>query len=82
MLFRRISGKSKKSPGATESKELFLTLQTAQKLAIRSKLLENLQNEAMPTVRHKIGDAVAEIARQYVDDGEGNCSKTSPVSGR
>lgn len=61
--------KTRKSSGSEESKELFLTLQQPQKVAIRQKLLECLRDEKMPLVRHKIGDAVAEIARQYVDDG-------------
>ena len=52
-----------------ESKEQFLLLQDPQKLIIRQKLLECLQNEADSGVRHKVGDAVAEIARQYADDG-------------
>lgn len=58
----------RKPPGSDESKELFLTLQDAQKVAIRQKLLQCLQNEGLPHVRHKVGDAVAEIARQYTDD--------------
>lgn len=69
VLFRRIATKTRKLPGSEESKELFLTLQQPQKIAIRQKLLECLQNEIIPQVRHKIGDAVAEVARQYADDG-------------
>lgn len=69
VLFRRIATKTRKPPGSEESKELFLTLQQPQKIAIRQKLLECLQNETLPPVRHKIGDAVAEVARQYADDG-------------
>lgn len=61
--------KSRKLPGSEDSKELFLSLQPPQKLAIRQKLLECLQAEELPPVRHKIGDAVAEIARQYSDEG-------------
>lgn len=70
VLFRRIATKTRKLPGTEESKELFLTLLQPQKIAIRQKLLECLQNETLPQVRHKIGDAVAEVARQYADDGE------------
>lgn len=70
VLFRRIATKTRKLPGSEESKELFLTLQQPQKIAIRQKLLECLQNETQPKVRHKIGDAVAEVARQYADDGK------------
>ena len=57
-------------PGSDESKELFLALPQQQKLAIRQKLLECLQSESLPLVRHKVGDAVAEIARQYSDNAE------------
>lgn len=70
VLFRRIATKTRKLPGTDESKELFLTLLQPQKIAIRQKLLECLQNETLPQVRHKIGDAVAEVARQYADDGK------------
>lgn len=63
--------KNRKLPGSEDSKELFLSLQQPQKLAIRQKLLECLQREELPQVRHKIGDAVAEIARQYSDEGMG-----------
>lgn len=61
--------KSKKLPGNDEPRELFLTLQPAQKIAIRQKLLQALETENIPQVRHKIGDAVAEVARQYADSG-------------
>lgn len=62
--------KSQKLPGSDESRELFLTLQPAQKLAIRQKLLQCLESENIPQIRHKIGDAVAEVARQYADSGK------------
>lgn len=61
--------KTRKLPGSDDSKELFLTLQQAQKVAIRQRLLDCLGQETIPQVRHKIGDAVAEVARQYTDDG-------------
>ncbi|KAL9130916.1 MAG: hypothetical protein Q9217_001019 [Psora testacea] len=83
VLFRRIAAKSRKAPGPEESKELFLALPQQQKLAIRQKLLECLHSDALPQarnkggnvvalpqVRHKVEDAVAEIARQYSDNGE------------
>ena len=69
VLFRRIATKARKLPGSDESKELFGTLQISLKEAIRGKLLECLQNETLLHVRHKVGDAVAEIARQYTDSG-------------
>ena len=64
-----MSTKARKSPATEESKELFLLLQPPQKVAIRQKLLECLQSENLQMVRHKIGDAVAEVARQYSDAG-------------
>ncbi|KAI9861517.1 MAG: hypothetical protein M1824_002409 [Vezdaea acicularis] len=70
VLFRRIATKTRKDPVKNESKDTFLTLQQLQKLAIREKLLESLGHESVSQVRHKIGDAVAEVARQYTDEGE------------
>lgn len=64
-----MSTKTRKTPGTEESKELFMLLQPPQKVVIRQKLLECLQSESLPFVRHKIGDSVAEVARQYSDDG-------------
>jgi importin-5 len=64
-----MSTKNRKTATNAEPVELFLTLQTPQKIAIRTKLLECLQLEQVEVVRHKISDAVAEIARQYSDDG-------------
>lgn len=64
-----MSTKTRKTPGTDDSKEIFLGLPQPQKDAIRQNLLECLQSEALPAVRHKIGDAVAEIARQYSDNG-------------
>ena len=40
--------------------------------------MQSLQNEVLPHVRNKIGDAVAEIARQYADDGKLHCTPTRP----
>lgn len=70
VLFRRIATKTRKDPVKNESKDTFLTLQQLQKLAIREKLLESLGHESVSQVRHKIGDAVAEVARQYTDEGK------------
>jgi hypothetical protein len=47
--------------------ELFLSLPQEQAYAIRQKLLEALGTESSNSVRNKIGDAVAEIAREYSD---------------
>jgi len=65
-LFRKQASKSRKTPTG-ESKELFLTLNAEAKGAIRSKLLEGLAREQVNAVRNKIGDAIAEIGREYVD---------------
>ncbi|KIV94635.1 hypothetical protein, variant [Exophiala mesophila] len=70
VLFRKQSSKTRKSPTTGESKELFLTLSAEARMAIRSKLLESLAREQIRSVRNKIGDAIAEIARQYIDNGE------------
>jgi len=48
---------------------LFLTLQAPEREAIRAKLLQCLANEADNSVRSKVGDAVAELARQHTDEG-------------
>lgn len=69
VLFRRIASKTRKDPNSADTKELFLTLVQDQKVAIRQKLVYCLNNEQLPHVRNKIGDAVAEIARQYTDNG-------------
>ncbi|KAK2743567.1 hypothetical protein FQN55_007165 [Onygenales sp. PD_40] len=70
VLFRRISTRITKVPNSAESRELFFTLSPEQRIAIRQKLLESLGNESLANVRNKIGDAVAEIAGQYADNGE------------
>lgn len=48
---------------------MFSYLQAPQKNAIRGKLLECLPSEQDHSVRNKVGDAVAEIARQYAAEG-------------
>ena len=74
MLFRRISNRTRKDPASSEqspvTKELFLTLIAPHREAIRNKLLQALNSESSGTVRNKTADAVAEIARQYTDDGK------------
>ena len=69
VLFRRIAAKPKKTPASAEPKELFLTLSQAHKEAIQVKLLQVLPSESVAGVRHKIGYAVAEVGRQYCDEG-------------
>lgn len=48
---------------------MFISLDKEQGNVIRSKLLETLVSETDKTVRNKISDAVAELARQYYDSG-------------
>ncbi|KAL4990501.1 armadillo-type protein [Aspergillus falconensis] len=70
VLFRRIATKTRKDPVTNEAKELFSTLAREQRLVIRQKLVTCLTSESANDVRRKIGDAVAEIARQYTDNGD------------
>lgn len=66
VIFRRIASKSRKLDN-DQTVELFLSLPQEQAYAIRQKLLEALGTESTNSVRNKIGDAVAEIAREYSD---------------
>lgn len=72
MIFRRIATKTRKDPVTNEAKELFSTLTGEQRLVIRQKLVTCLTGETITDVQKKIGDAVAEIARQYTDNGMKN----------
>lgn len=67
VLFRRIASKSRKPADNSDLTEVFTALGHDQKIAIRAKLLAAFPAEQLPNVRNKIGDAVAEIARQYTD---------------
>lgn len=69
VIFRRVASKAKRDPVTNDSKELFLTLPPEAKLPIRSGLLQCLATEQVSHVRNKVGDAIAEIARQYTDNG-------------
>lgn len=51
-----------------ENVELFLSVPQEEAYAIRQKLLEALAAESTGSVRNKIGDAVAEVAREYSDN--------------
>jgi hypothetical protein len=46
-----------------------LSIARDQAAVIRQKLLESLGTEHDRAVRNKIGDAVAEVARQYSETG-------------
>ncbi|KAM7221543.1 Armadillo-type fold [Rhypophila decipiens] len=69
VIFRRIAIKTRKTPTA-ENTDMFISLNPQDALAIRSKLLETLVAETERPVRNKISDAVAEIARQYSENGD------------
>lgn len=66
VIFRRIASKNIKLP-SEDTTELFLSLPQDSGFAIRKRLLDALASESMSAVRNKVGDAVAEIARQYSD---------------
>lgn len=63
-----MASKSRKVADSRDSKELFLVIAKEHAYAIRAKLLETLASEIDNSVRNKIGDAVAEIAREYSDN--------------
>ena len=67
IIFRRIATRTSQHPKDAVQKETFLLLGHEQRLQIRSKLLQSHANETNVSVRKKIADAVAEIARQYTD---------------
>lgn len=46
-----------------------MCLPTEQRVAIREKLVTCLTTESVVDVQKKVGDAVAEVARQYSDNG-------------
>ncbi|KAG8666917.1 importin subunit beta-3 [Fusarium poae] len=69
VIFRRIASKTRKND-AGESMDLFLSLTKDQAAVIRQKLLETLAAESDRLVRNKISDAVAELARQYTENGD------------
>lgn len=68
VIFRRQSSKPRKAPSG-QTTDLFLTLNVAERDAIRAKLLSCLAKETDASVRAKVGDAVAELARQHTDEG-------------
>lgn len=64
-----MSTKSIKETGADASVDLFISTDPQVQEASANKLLECLTQEKNDSVRDKIGDAVAEVARQYSDKG-------------
>jgi len=70
VLFRRIATRSKKDADGESTQDLFYSLEPAARNAIRAKMLEALVTEQDASARNKMGDAVAEIARQYAAEGK------------
>jgi len=64
VLFRRIASKTVKKP---DPKDLFISLADPQKAFIRALLIQSFGEESANPVRNKIGDAIADIARQGHD---------------
>lgn len=69
VIFRRIASKTRKIESG-ENLDLFFSLAKDQAAAIRQKLLETLAAEPERMIRNKISDAVAEVARQYTENGD------------
>ncbi|KAF2737961.1 importin subunit beta-3 [Polyplosphaeria fusca] len=67
VIFRRQSSKQRKLSDG-QLRELFLSLPSDERDVIRAKLLQCLTTESDSSVRGKIGDAVAELARQHTAD--------------
>lgn len=68
VIFRRIASKSRKNDKG-ETVDIFVSLPKDQAAVIRQKLLEILTSETERAVRNKISDAVAEVARQFMESG-------------
>ncbi|OAQ66687.1 importin beta-3 subunit [Pochonia chlamydosporia 170] len=69
VIFRRIASKTRKVESGNNV-DIFYSLAKDQAAVIRQKLLETLGTEPDRTVRNKISDAVAEVARQYTDNND------------
>ncbi|KAI1175298.1 armadillo-type protein [Nemania sp. FL0916] len=69
VIFRRIASKTRKNDKG-ENVETLISLPVEQAHVIRQKLLETLAHEADRVVRNKIGDAVADVARQYSENND------------
>ncbi|OAG02553.1 importin subunit beta-3 [Paraphaeosphaeria sporulosa] len=68
VIFRRQSSKPRKTANG-QTADVFLTLNQPEREAIRARMLQCLGKEQDTSVRSKIGDAVAELARQHTDEG-------------
>ncbi|ROT37895.1 importin subunit beta-3 [Sodiomyces alkalinus F11] len=69
VIFRRIASKSRKNERG-ETLDMFVSLDRDQAAAIRQKLLESLAGDFDRSVRNKVSDAVAEVARQYTENND------------
>lgn len=78
MIFRRIASKSRKNEKG-DTVEIFISLNPDQATAVRQKLLESLANETDRTVRNKISDAVADVARQYSENSQSDLLSYLPL---
>ncbi|KAM0324546.1 hypothetical protein ACHAQA_007931 [Verticillium albo-atrum] len=69
VIFRRIASKTRKNERG-DTVDMFISLAPDQAAVIRQKLLETLAGDFDRSVRNKISDAVAEIARQYTENND------------
>ncbi|KAK6544185.1 hypothetical protein TWF694_000891 [Orbilia ellipsospora] len=65
VLFRRMASKTVKKP---EPRDLFISIDQNTQIGVQNVLIQCFGTEQDPQVRHKIGDAIADIARQIYDD--------------
>ncbi|CCX33785.1 armadillo-type protein [Pyronema domesticum] len=68
VLFRRLASKAQLNDSNTQ--ELYIACQPTIKIYIRNTLLQAFAQETDGLTRNKIGDAIAEVARQLADADE------------
>lgn len=68
VLFRRLAAKNR--PKLDEPRELYISCPTGVKNYIREALLQCFAQDSNNQVRHKVGDAIAEVARQLAEAEE------------
>ena len=61
-----MASKTVKKP---EPRDLFISIDQDTQQGVQALLIQCFGAETDPTVRNKIGDAIADIARQIYDDG-------------
>lgn len=79
VIFRRIASKTRKNEKG-ETVDIFVSLPKDQGGVIRQKLLEILTTETERAVRNKISDAVAEVARQYMENSKSGAAAQATLS--